>query len=47
MLFIEVKDRKELRKKINESEFAVIKKVEGGYMCFEFVTDYEIWKNQN
>lgn len=44
--FIEAKDRKELRTKINESEYTVIKKVTGGYMCFEYQTDYEIWKNQ-
>ena len=23
-----------------------IAKVNGGYMCFESITDYEIWKNQ-
>jgi hypothetical protein len=26
---------------------ARIVKVEGGYMCFESVTDYETWQNQN
>ena len=25
---------------------AKIVKVEGGYMAFEYVTDYEVWKNQ-
>lgn len=25
---------------------AVIAKVEGGYMAFESVTDYQTWKNQ-
>lgn len=23
-----------------------IEKVEGGYMCFESISDYETWKNQ-
>jgi len=46
--FIEAKDRKELRKKIENSEvgYTVIKKVTGGYMCFEYQTDYDTWKNQ-
>ena len=26
---------------------AVIVKVEGGYRCFESVTDYRIWKKQS
>lgn len=46
MLFVEAKNRKELRKQINETEYAVIKKVEGGYMCFEYASEYETWKNQ-
>jgi len=25
---------------------SVIKKVEGGWMAFEFVTDYDTWRNQ-
>ena len=25
---------------------AKVVKVEGGYMAFEFVTDYNVWKNQ-
>lgn len=48
--FIEAKDRKELRKKLDiensQIGYAVIKKVTGGYMCFEYQTDYDIWKNQ-
>jgi hypothetical protein len=48
--FIEAKDREELRKKLNsensELGYAVIKKVAGGYMCFEYQTDYDIWNNQ-
>ncbi len=27
-------------------EAAKIVKVEGGYMVFEFMSDYETWKNQ-
>ena len=27
-------------------EAAVVVKVEGGYMAFEFVTDYDTWKRQ-
>jgi hypothetical protein len=48
--FIEAKDRKELRRKLekdnSELGYTVIKKVTGGYMCFEYQTDYDTWKNQ-
>lgn len=44
--FIEAKNRKDLRNKVDEGKYAVIKKVCGGYMCFATVSDYEIWRSQ-
>ena len=26
---------------------AVIAKVDGGFLCFEYVTDYDIWRRQS
>jgi DNA-dependent RNA polymerase auxiliary subunit epsilon len=48
MKFIEAKDRRELRKYLdaNNYEFWHIKKVDGGYMCFDNNAEYETWKNQ-
>lgn len=46
MKIIEAKDRKELRTKVNEGDYTVIKKVTGGYACFEYQTDYDTWKKQ-
>jgi len=41
---IEVKTRKEAEQ---EAPWAAkIVKVEGGYLAFESMTDYETWKNQ-
>lgn len=45
-VFVEAKNRKELRTMINESDYTVIKKVCGGYMCFEYASDYDVWKGQ-
>jgi hypothetical protein len=42
--FIPCKTRKTAKKKAPSA--AKIVKVEGGYLAFEFYTDYEIWKNQ-
>lgn len=43
-LFIEVESRKEAK---NEAPWASkIAKVVGGYMAFESVEDYKVWKNQ-
>jgi hypothetical protein len=44
--YVEANDRKELRKKINENDYAVIKKVCGCYACFDTNDDYKTWKNQ-
>lgn len=41
---VECKNRKTAKKKAYWA--AVIAKCEGGYMCFESVADYEIWKKQ-
>lgn len=42
--FVET-DSREVAKK--ECPWAAkIVKVEGGYMCFESITDYNTWKNQ-
>jgi hypothetical protein len=46
MTFIEAKNRKELRTKINENDYAVIKKTYGGYACFNNNNDYMVWKTQ-
>lgn len=40
----EYKSRKHIEKAY--PGLAVIKKVCGGWICFEFLSDYEIWKNQ-
>jgi len=41
---IEAKNKKDA---INKAPWAAkVKKVEGGYMCFESVEDYKIWDNQ-
>ena len=45
-VFIEAKDRKELAKKININIYPIIKKVAGGYMCFDHIAEYDTWKNQ-
>ena len=42
--FIEARTRKEAEEQAEGA--AVIVKVEGGYMAFDTVTDYEVWKNQ-
>jgi hypothetical protein len=43
-MFIECETRKEA---INECPWTgKVVKVVGGYMCFESIADYEIWKNQ-
>lgn len=42
--FVECKYRYQAKKECYWA--SVIKKVIGGYMCFESITDYEIWKNQ-
>ena len=44
MLFVENMNCKEVVKNYPEAEKIV--KVEGGYMVFETVTEYETWKNQ-
>jgi hypothetical protein len=46
MTFIEAKNRKELRTKINKNDYAVIKKTCGGYICFDSNNQYQTWKNQ-
>ena len=43
--FIEANTRKEAIKKF-DGEFEVAKKVCGGWMFFQTVSDYETWKNQ-
>jgi len=43
--FIEAKTRKEAVEKIGKS-FDTAKKVNGGWIFFDTVTDYEIWRNQ-
>lgn len=45
-VFIEAKDRKELVRKININIYPIIKKVTGGYMCFDQIAEYDTWKNQ-
>jgi len=45
-IFIEAKNRKELRKKINESDYSIIKKTCEGYSCFETESDYYIYSQQ-
>jgi len=41
---LQVASRKEA---VNEAPWAAkIVKVEGGYMCFEYISDYQVWKNQ-
>ncbi len=43
--FVPVKTRKAA---LNRCPWASkVVKVEGGYQCFESVTDYEVWRNQN
>lgn len=42
--FIETKNRKEVEKEYPSA--AKIVKVEGGYMVFAFLQDYNTWKNQ-
>ena len=42
--FIETNSRKEAEEQAEGA--AVIVKVEGGYMAFEYVSDYQTWKNQ-
>jgi len=41
---VETKSRKESEKSCLWA--AKIVKVDGGYMCFESLADYETWKNQ-
>lgn len=41
--FVEAKTRKEAEKKINHHVSKLVK-VEGGYIGFETMTDYETWK---
>jgi hypothetical protein len=42
--FVQAKTRKQA---VAECPWAAkIVKVEGGYMCFESITDYETWRNQ-
>lgn len=43
--FIAAETRKQAIKEFDGS-FAVAKKVCGGWMFFETVTDYQTWKNQ-
>ena len=45
-IFVEAKDRKELVKKININDYPIIKKVTGGYICFESTTEHNTWKKQ-
>jgi hypothetical protein len=45
-IFVEAKDRKELAKKINVNAYPIIKKVTGGYMCFNNAFEYDTWKKQ-
>jgi len=42
--FIECADRRTAKKRCPWA--AKVVKVYGGFICFEFTTDYEIWKNQ-
>ena len=42
--FAEVKNRYQARKFAPWA--AVIAKVEGGFKCFECVSDYQTWRNQ-
>jgi hypothetical protein len=42
--FIECKTRKTAIKRAPWA--AIYRKVEGGYMAFESLADFEIWKNQ-
>lgn len=46
MIFIESSTRKELRLLINESDYIVIYRVTGGYMCFDSLQEFQIWVNQ-
>ena len=41
--FVEAKTRKEAEQKISHHVSKLVK-VEGGYMGFEFITDYDNWK---
>jgi hypothetical protein len=43
--FIEAKTRKEAIAKYGKS-FEIARKVCGGWMFFDTITDYQIWKNQ-
>lgn len=43
-MFIQVATRSEARKAAPWAE--VIAKVAGGFMAFEFVTDYDTWRRQ-
>jgi hypothetical protein len=42
-VFVEAKDRKQALKKLSFTP-AVMKKVEGGYAAFEFVSEYDAWR---
>ena len=44
MTFIQTDKRKEVVKEYPEAEKIV--KVDGGYMAFETIEEYETWKNQ-
>lgn len=41
--FVEANTRKEAERKISHHVSKLVK-VEGGYMGFEFITDYDNWK---
>lgn len=43
--FVEVKSAAAARKACPWA--AKVVKVEGGYMCFEFLADYEVWAKQD
>lgn len=42
--FIQCENRKQAVKECPWASMIVL--VVGGYMCFESITDYEVWKNQ-
>jgi hypothetical protein len=43
--FVEAKTKSEAQKKINH-HISKLVKVEGGYLGFEFMTDYFTWRQQ-
>lgn len=41
--FVEAKNRKESEQRISHHVSKLVK-VEGGYLGFEYITDYEVWR---